>query len=107
MLSLIQMQSTISRTHRANILLGTLLLGRDYLGKAWDRLFGPLITECADHATAVRGTLNQAAAATVALDQVIADAAKGDGIIDEEETAQIRRRLADLNRDLVTGTVRN
>lgn len=97
------MQSTISRTHRANLLLGTLLLGRDYLGKAWDRLFGPLVTECAEHAYAVRGCLNQAAAETVAIDQSIAEALAGDDIIDAEEAAQIRARLATHNRNLVTG----
>lgn len=101
------MHKTIAKTHRANILLGTLLLARDYAAKAWHFVFGPIVTDCVEHATAIRGTLNHACAATAEIDHAIADATKGDGVIDEKEAAGIRRLVADLNHQLATGPAGN
>lgn len=96
------MQNRISQTHPVQMLLGTLLLLRDYAGKAWHVVFGPGVTECVEYAKTVRGTLNSAAADTAQLDVHFA-AALSDGVIDEAEATQLRAELERINRNLCTG----
>lgn len=101
------MQHKIQPTHRANILLGTLLLARDYAATVWHFVFGPIITDCVEHAKAVRGSLNQACAATAEIDAKVQAALADDGEIDADEAAEIRRDLGTLNHALATGPAAN
>lgn len=100
------MQNAIIRTHRANQALGLLLLGRDYAAKQWHAVFGPLVAECVEHLTSLRGTLNFTAASTTTL-RANFDHAMSDGVVTPQEAAQLRAEIEAINKRVVEGDERN